>query len=129
VNASTELRAAADHIDELGAKASTNICPEWTYSAVRHIARNCDIECSHGGEPDDGLDHRGWDRCDDSPWITLMGSQMAPHLADWLRSEARLVDVQRADFVDPDERSAIAQVEGLHRYSLALVRALTAGAQ
>lgn len=86
-----ELRQAAEHLRAVAAKATHNICPDWTYSAVRHIARNCDIDCLHDDE-EDGLDHGGWGRYNDSPWITLMGPDKAEHLADILEAEADCQD-------------------------------------
>lgn len=83
------LRRAADYLDKLAEKATPNVCPDWTYHAVRHIARNCDIECYHEvGHDDAGANHDGWDRYEDAPWIAAMGPQVAPHLSLWLRAEA-----------------------------------------
>lgn len=89
------LCAAAAKLREVGGKATHSIGPEWTYSAVRHIARNCDITCSHtnyGDGPfdlDDGLNHDGWDRYEDSPWLTLAHPGLAEPLAAWLEDAAR----------------------------------------
>lgn len=95
------MRRAADLVARRSEKATKRICPEWTYHAVRHIARNCDIECYHGGvEPvasiwadgreydDAGITHGGWDRYDDSPWISLVDPRIAAPLVELLRHGA-----------------------------------------
>lgn len=80
------LRYAATRLAKLAEAATPNVCPEFVYSAVRHIARNCDeIGCDHGT-------HETWDRYGDSPWISAMGAQTAPPLVAWLRSAAEAVD-------------------------------------
>ena len=101
------LRRAADRVEQLAAKASHNVCPDWVYGAVRHIARNCDITCTHTGfgavaPPADGLNHDGWDRYDDSPWISALGPQVAAPLAAWLRLTADAYNQYPADVSDND---------------------------
>lgn len=53
-------------LDDLASGAAPGEwCPDWTYSAIRHVQRNCDIECSkHGddaGEDDDCLSFGRYD--------------------------------------------------------------------
>jgi hypothetical protein len=50
-------------------KATAGVCPDWVSSAVRHVARNCQIECSH--DDHQGFDQPEWGRYDDSPHIIL----------------------------------------------------------
>lgn len=103
MNAERELlRRAADLIEETASDATkVRICPEWTRQAVRHIARNCEIECYHevaveehpvDGEmvDADGVTHDGWDRYGDAPWFALMGAYLAAPLVSWLRTVAEL---------------------------------------
>lgn len=103
MTAAQTLRDAADKIEQLAEKATHNVCPAWVYSAVRHIARNCDIECYHSDDVDrDGADHGVWSRYDDSPWIAVMGSQIAAPLAAWLRILADAYEQYPADVGDDE---------------------------
>lgn len=83
-----KLRHAAHRLRVIAEKATPHICPQWTYTAVRHIARNCpDLECYHSGDAltvdqgtgldEHGVNHWGWDRYEDAPWITAMSPQVA----------------------------------------------------
>lgn len=83
-----ELRTAAARIRELAAKATSGICPDWVYSAVRHVARNCagSFECRHPEHQ--GWDQPEWDRYDDSPYIAAMHPGVGSALAAWLDSAA-----------------------------------------
>jgi hypothetical protein len=102
VNANRELlHRAADAIERAAENATkAPICPEWTRRAVRHIARNCDIDCGHDDTEQhwvgmitvdaDGVNHGGWDRYGDAPWFSLMGAHLAAPLASWLRTVAEL---------------------------------------
>lgn len=105
-----ELRTAAEKLRELAAKATAGICPDWIYSAVRHVARNCQIECSHDDHQDWGQPE--WDRYADSPYIAAMHPGVGLALADWLESAA--VDAEQ---IGPDPRA------------LAVARAINGGQQ
>ncbi|MET8746380.1 hypothetical protein [Streptomyces sp. NPDC004728] len=86
-----KLRQAAMRIRGLNASATPGICPDWTYNAVRHIARNCQIECSHDNHQ--GHNQPEWDRYEDAPYITLMQNPgLGNALADWLDKEAAIWD-------------------------------------
>lgn len=87
------LRRAAALMRENAEAATPDICPEWTRSAVRHVARNCDIECWHeDGDP--LLDSVVHD--DDASWNTWDRYKDAPHIASWhpavALTVARLLD-------------------------------------
>ena len=80
------LRRAAAKARETAKAATPNVCPDWTWLAVRHVARNCDLECpTHG---DDHEKCNQWDRYDDSPHMTLWHPGVALAVADLLESEA-----------------------------------------
>lgn len=59
-------------------------CPEWTYTAVRHVQRNCDIECSEHewGTEKEGECNR-WGRYA-GYHIAGMHPGVALAVADWL---------------------------------------------
>ena len=57
MNAVEKLEAAIAKLEAI--KAIGWPCRDWSYSAARHIARNCEIECEHSGT--DG-EHPGWSR-------------------------------------------------------------------
>ncbi|MEU5853963.1 hypothetical protein ABZ799_01425 [Nocardiopsis dassonvillei] len=82
------LREAARRIRETANAATANACPDWTWLAVRHIARNCDLECPTHGDDYEACGR--WDRYDDSPHISLWHPGVALAVADWLESEADL---------------------------------------
>jgi hypothetical protein len=82
-----ELRTAAEKLRALASKATTGICPDWIYNAVRHVARNCQIECSHDDHQD--WEQPEWDRYADSPFISAMHPRVGLALADWLDETAR----------------------------------------
>lgn len=73
--------------------ATDDVCAEWTRAAVRHIARNCEIECcwSHT-ETDpptvphdsDGDSEAQWDRYKDAEHIASWHPAVALAVADWL---------------------------------------------
>lgn len=73
-------------------------CDEWTEDAVRHIARNCDIEC--------GCPHPegGWVRYQTADFIKTMHPGVGLALADWLDD---LADHDASDLM-PMERGAYA---------------------
>lgn len=84
-----ELRTAAMKIRGRVASATPGICPHWTHMAVRHIARNCDIECDH--DEHRTLDQPTWDRYEDAPYIALMQNpDLGVALADWLDALAAM---------------------------------------
>jgi hypothetical protein len=114
------LRDAAHRLEAIAEKATPRICPQWTYSAVRHINRNCDIECYHPENPDaghdgarfdeNGVSHWGWDRYEDAPWITAMGAQTADPIALLLNLAAIAADQGESPFL---VRSALALVDAI----------------
>lgn len=85
------LREAAALMRERAEAATEGICPEWTRVAVRHIARNCDMECYHeDADPmvakyhaDDDY-RQTWDRYDDAEHIASWSPDVALAVADWL---------------------------------------------
>lgn len=85
-----ELRAAATKLRALASKATSGICPDWIYSAVRHVARNCNMDCSH--DEHQGWDQPEWDRYEDSPYIAAMGPAVGLALADWLDGTAATIE-------------------------------------
>lgn len=107
------LRRAASLMRERAEKATPDVCPEWTRSAVRHIARNCEIECWHDGEgdPHDG-EEVGWDRYNDAPHIASWHPAVALAVADWLDGLSIEVggafDPERYADVNPNARKGIA---------------------
>lgn len=69
--------------------ATDHVCPDWTRQAVRHIARNCEIECSHEGVPDPvhhdaAGEPNQWSRYDDAAHIASWHPAAARAVADWL---------------------------------------------
>ena len=74
MNAVEEIQAAIKKLTDV--KAIGWPCPEWQQSAVRHIARNCEIACYCGDE-----DHPTWDRYETGPAITLLVSTIDTQLA------------------------------------------------
>lgn len=82
------LRRAATQVRETAKAATPNVCLDWTWLAVRHVARNCDLECpTHG---DDHEKCNQWDRYDDSPHMTLWHPGVALAVATWLEDVADL---------------------------------------
>lgn len=81
-----EMRAAAEKLREVAAAATPGICPHWTYMAVRHIARNCEIECDH--DEHRTVDQPTWDRYEDAPFIATVHPGVGVALADWLEWQA-----------------------------------------
>lgn len=89
------LREAAGVVRKLSAAATTGVCPGYVQSAVRHVARNCDIHCGHD-EHYEGPDEQIWDRYNDGPWIALMSPAVGEALAATFMAWARLGEL------DPD---------------------------
>lgn len=79
------LREAAALMRQRGALATQGICPDWTYSAVRHIARNTEVECMEHGPNCAG---EQWDRYNDHAHIASWHPAVAFAVADWLEVEA-----------------------------------------
>ena len=101
-----ELRAAAEKLRELAAKATTDICPDWIYSAVRHVARNCEIECSH--DDHQAWDQPQWDWYEDWSYIAAMHPGVGYALADWLDTEAqRLATTAHPDWQEVCSPNAV----------------------
>lgn len=85
------LQRAADRLDEAAGAATKEICPGYVQSAVRHVARNCDIHCGHD-EHYNGPDEQIWDPYNDAPWINLMNPESGHAFADVLRAAAAMAD-------------------------------------
>ena len=80
MNAVEKLEAAIERLEEF--QALDWPCPTWTQSAVRHIARNVDIDCAdHDG--DDEFE-AGWDRYASGPAIYTLARTIDAQL-DMLR--------------------------------------------
>lgn len=83
------LRRAAALMRERAEAATADVCPDWTRGAVRHIARNCEIECYHDGAPslrhhDSQGEPNQWSRYDDAAHIASWHPAVALAVADWL---------------------------------------------
>ena len=61
MSAIEEIQAAIDKLT--ASKPNLTACPEYQRKAVRHIARNCDMEC----ECDNADTTCGWDRYETAP--------------------------------------------------------------
>jgi hypothetical protein len=86
LNPADEIRRAADVLEQAATKATDGICPNWIYLAVRHIARNCQVDCPH--DDHQGYDQPEWDRYDDSPYLNLATPGVGVLVAQLLRSIA-----------------------------------------
>lgn len=82
------LKRAAGVLREMAGKAQSREpwCAEYTWSAVRHVQRNCEIECGLHGDVDDG-------QCSsfdmyDGRYVALMHPPVALALADLLEEAA-----------------------------------------
>ena len=64
MSAVEEIQAAIEKLT--ASKLNLTACPEFQRSAVRHIARNCDMECECGGE------YCGWDMYDTAPALDML---------------------------------------------------------
>ncbi len=87
------LRAAATLLRERAEGAGEYPCADWTQQAVRHIARNCEIECNHNVWDDEKSEwierscpslNGFWDRYQTGPFISMMSPPVALALAEWL---------------------------------------------
>jgi len=72
-----ELRKAAERIRKVAGQATPGPwCGEYTYTAIRHVARNCDIDCDAHSDRDD---------------CGRFGMYDGPHIALWDPTVALLV--------------------------------------
>lgn len=124
------LRRAASLMRERAEAATDGVCPEWTRSAVRHIARNCDIECWHEDSDPlvekyhdaDGLPE-GWSRYDDASHIASWHPTVALSVAAWLDDEAESFDTTELWFHPDDGASIQEDKDFMFKGSLAVARA------
>jgi hypothetical protein len=73
MNAAEKLKAAIEKLEAM--KAMDWPCAEYTRKAVRHISRNCEIDC-------DNEEHEcGWDRYETGPAIFTLSQTIDPQLA------------------------------------------------
>jgi hypothetical protein len=75
MSAVKEIQAAIDRLIEV--KAIGWPCDQWTQSAVRHIARNCEIDC----HTEDEHECEGWLRYESGPAISLLVRMIDAQLA------------------------------------------------
>ena len=68
-----EIQAAIEKLT--ASKPNLTACSEFQRSAVRHIARNCDMECECGSE------YCGWDRYDTAPALDMLVRTIDAQLA------------------------------------------------
>lgn len=93
------LRRAASLMRERAEAATEGVCPAWTAAAVRHIARNCDIDCEYLScehtEADDDAGRSGsaagWDRYDDAEYIASWHPAVALKVAASLDQAAGVI--------------------------------------
>ena len=87
--AAATLQEAIDEASDPGYQAdSAPLCPQWTYTAVRHVERNMDIECPAHDDLDPDDECRRWGRYD-GHLIALLGTVPAGQaIADWLVATA-----------------------------------------
>ncbi|MBC7594557.1 MAG: hypothetical protein H7288_11570 [Kineosporiaceae bacterium] len=64
MSAVEEIQAAIEKLT--ASKPNLTACPEFQRKAVRHIARNCEIECECTN------DECGWDRYETSPALDML---------------------------------------------------------
>lgn len=79
-----KLREAAALMRERAEKATSDVCPAWTSAVVRHIARNCDIDCEYLDCEHADDEAPIWDRYDDAAHIASWHPAVALAVADWL---------------------------------------------
>lgn len=117
------IRDAVRIIRERAEKATPNVCPAWIYQGVRHLVRNCDVECYH--EPADGeCTGQFWSRYDDHEHIALWQPSVALAVARLLdhTAEAYASDLERGD--DSPEAIAAAYADELAVARLVLGQAV-----
>lgn len=88
-----ELRQAAETLLERATAEGEWPCAEYIRSGIRHLQRNCEVECSHG-EWDDTAEawvndecpapEGGWGRYSTGVYIATMHPGVGLALADWL---------------------------------------------
>lgn len=97
----TGLRSVATEMRTMAEKADPWPCPSWTYEAVRHIARNCEIDCNHTEWNDETEAWREWpcpspdgtwDRYESSAHIHAWSPKVATSVADLLDTLADWLD-------------------------------------
>jgi hypothetical protein len=107
VSAVEEIQAAIEKLT--ASKPHLSACPEFQREAVRHIARNCEIECECTN------DKCGWDRYETAPALDMLmrtidaqlkiltgtvelhrSFVMANREADWLAAVERAGDLDLA---------------------------------
>jgi hypothetical protein len=127
------LRDAADLIDTRAAAASGPTWqPEYDYRTHRRV-QGVWVDCGAGSAGCDGVDclegtHGigGFEGDADNRWAILVGPQMGPALAAWLRSTANVIDVQSGKYADPTEPQTVAWVSSLNRDALNVADAILA---
>jgi hypothetical protein len=75
MNAVEEIQVAIDKLT--ASKPHLTACPAFQRSAVRHIARNCDIEC----DIECDRDNCGWDRYETAPALDMLIRTLDAQLA------------------------------------------------
>lgn len=104
------LRRAAEMLREHAEKAQNQRpwCPDYTWSAVRHVQRNCDfIGCGKHGVDKDG-ECWSFDMYD-GRYVALMHPPVALALADWLDYEARDAELDLGSLAGRDLAFAVAR--------------------
>lgn len=119
------LRRAAKTLREHAEKAQHEHpwCPDYTWTAVRHVQRNCDLEVDCATHGDDRTDCWSFNMYD-GRYVALMHPPVALALAQWLDITAdnleqfanELVggEVRDGDLTDVD-RAAIATARAILR--------------
>jgi len=88
-----ELRQAAETLRKRATAEGAWPCAEYISSGIRHLQRNCDLECSHGewSEADQKYIDTGcpspegsWDRYSTATYIATMHPGVGLALAEWL---------------------------------------------
>lgn len=64
-------------------------CPDYTWAAVRHVERNCDVECEAHGDDQECWSFGRYD----GKYVALMHPSVALALADWLEAEAATIGI------------------------------------
>jgi hypothetical protein len=113
------LRRAANVLREHAETAQNKQpwCPEYTWSAVRHVQRNCDfLECGYHGADHDAQCH-SFDMYD-GRYVAMMHPPVALALADWLEANAEWMT---DNYPSPGGRT---QLDGLDDAAVAVARAI-----
>jgi hypothetical protein len=104
-----EIQSAILKLTEL--KAIGWPCEQWTQSAIRHIARNCEIECHN----EDEHECDGWLRYETAPAISLLVRTIDAQLA-----------ILRAALIETYDAMSIAEIPYWYA-TCALARAINGG--